>query len=153
MAVVAGCDARRLVEEFLKARGMELSKEKTRIAHIEEGFDFLAQNICKYHGKLLIKPSKKNVKEFLDKVRGIVKENKSAKQISLINLLNPVVKGWANYHRHVVSSKVFHWADNEIWRLLWQWAKRRHPKKGKRWIREKYFNNWLRILTNDLSIF
>ena len=128
-----------LVEKFLKTRGMELSKEKTKITHIEEGFDFLGQNIRKYGGKLLIKPSKKNVKAFLDKIRGIVRENKSAKQISLINLLNPIIRGWANYHRHVVSSEIFHWVDNQIWRALWQWAKRRHPKKGKHWIKEKYF--------------
>ncbi|VBI28628.1 group II intron reverse transcriptase/maturase [Burkholderia pseudomallei] len=128
-----------LVEAFLKARGLTLSPEKTRITHIDDGFDFLGQHVRKYNGKLLIKPSPKNVKAFLDKVRRIVKDNKSAKQISLIRLLNPVIKGWANYHRHVVSSKVFHAVNHEIWHILWQWAKRRHPKKGKRWIRDKYF--------------
>jgi RNA-directed DNA polymerase len=128
-----------MVEQSLSTRGLELSQEKTRITHIDEGFDFLGQNIRKYNGKLLIKPSKKNVKAFLDKVRAIVKENKSAKQVSLINLLNPVIRGWANYHRHVVASRTFHTVDNKIWRLLWQWAKRRHPKKGKGWIKDKYF--------------
>ena len=61
-----------LVEAFLAERGLELSAEKTRIIHIEEGFDFLGQNVRKYNGKLLIKPSQKaNVQAFLEKVRGI----------------------------------------------------------------------------------
>jgi len=53
------------VEAFLAERGLELSKEKTKITHISEGFDFLGQNVRKYGGKLLIKPSVKNVKSVL----------------------------------------------------------------------------------------
>jgi RNA-directed DNA polymerase len=128
-----------LVEDFLKARGLELSQEKTRITHIEEGFDFLGQNIRKYDGKLLIKPAKKNVKAFLTKVREIVKAHKTAKQADVIKMLNPVIKGWADYHRHIVASEVFRSVDSQIWRLLWRWAKRRHSNKGNRWIRRQYF--------------
>ena len=58
------------MEHFLKERGLELSPEKTVVTHIEDGFDFLGQNVRKYNGKLLIKPSKKNVQAFLEKVRG-----------------------------------------------------------------------------------
>lgn len=137
-----------LVEEFLKIRGLELSQEKTRITHIEKGFDFLGQNVRKYNGKLLIKPSKKNTKTFLDKVRGIVKANKAIKQISLIRLLNPVIRGWVNYHKHVVAKVTFESVDKEIYKKLWQWAKRRHPNKSARWIKSKYFlternSNWV----------
>ncbi len=57
-----------LVEEHLKERGLELSPEKTKITHINEGFDFLGQKVRKYNGKLLIKPSKKNTKNFLEAV-------------------------------------------------------------------------------------
>lgn len=128
-----------LVEDFLKHRGLELSQEKTRITHIEEGFDFLGQNIRKYDGKLLIKPAKKNVKAFLTKVREIVKTHKTARQADLIKMLNPVIRGWAGYHRHVVAGEVFRSVDAQIWRLLWRWAKRRHPNKGGRWIRRQYF--------------
>ncbi len=128
-----------LVEKFLSARGLELSPEKTSITHIDKGFDFLGVSIRKYDGKLLTKPSKKNVKAFLDKVRKIIKENRGAKQINLIMVLNPIIRGWANYHKSVVASKTFHRVDNEIWQSLWQWAKRRHPKKCSRWIRDKYF--------------
>ena len=128
-----------LVEKFLSARGLELSPEKTSITHIDQGFDFLGVNIRKYNGKLLIKPSKKNVKAFLDKVRNAIKGNKTAKQINLIKMLNPIIRGWANYHRSVVAKETFNRVDNEIWRSLWQWAKRRHPNKSLVWIKEKYF--------------
>lgn len=96
-----------LVEQFFKARGVELSQEKTRITHIEEGFDFLGQNVRKYNGKLLIRPSRKNVKPFRDKVRRLIKANKQAKTGNLIAKVNPVIRGWAYYHRHVASSAVF----------------------------------------------
>ena len=128
-----------LVEKFLSARGLELSPEKTGITHIDEGFDFLGVNIRKYNGKLLIKPSKKNVKAFLDKVRNAIKGNKTAKQINLIKMLNPIIRGWANYHRSVVAKETFNRVDSEIWHSLWQWAKRRHPNKSLVWIKEKYF--------------
>ncbi len=137
-----------LIEAFLNARGLELSQEKTRITHIAEGFDFLGQNIRKYKGKLLIKPSKKNVKTFLGKVRETAKGNKQAKAGNLVVLLNPLIRGWANYHRHVSSKRTYVAIDDAIFRLLWQWAKRRHPNKPRRWIKEKYFKsvnnrNWV----------
>ena len=95
------------VVEFLAERGLVLSPEKTKITHISEGFDFLGWNIRKYNGKLLMKPSKANVKAHLDKIREIIKGNKTAKQANLIRLLNPVLRGWANYHRHIVAKKTF----------------------------------------------
>jgi RNA-directed DNA polymerase len=128
-----------LVEKFLQPRGLEISPEKTKIVHINEGFDFLGQNIRKYRGKLLIKPSKGNVKSFLKKVREIIKGNKTSSTANLIKLLNPVIRGWANYHRHVVASKTFNYIDSEIWRALWCWAICRHPHKNKYWIKDKYF--------------
>lgn len=82
-----------MIEQFLRERGLLLSPEKTRITHISEGFDFLGQNVRKYQGKLLIKPSKKNVLAFLTKIRSIIRENWTAKQRNLIGLLNPVIKG------------------------------------------------------------
>jgi RNA-directed DNA polymerase len=127
------------VIEFLAERGLVLSPEKTKITHIRDGFDFLGWNIRKYDDKLLMKPSKANVKAHLDKIREIIKGNKTAKQANLIRLLNPVLRGWANYHRHIVAKKTFGRVDNTVWLTLWQWATRRHPTKGVRWIREKYF--------------
>lgn len=127
------------VVEFLAERGLVLSPEKTKITHIREGFDFLGWNIRKYHDKLLMKPSKANVKAHLDKIREVIKGNKTAKQANLIRLLNPVLRGWANYHSHVVAKKTFGKVDTYVWSMLWQWAVRRHPNKGDRWVKEKYF--------------
>ena len=128
-----------LVETFLAIRGLTLSATKTKITHIEEGFDFLGQNVRKYRSKLLIKPAKKNVAAFLTKIRAIVKGNKTSTQAALIHQLNPVIRGWANYHRHAVAKATFTAVDSEIWKVLWQWAVRRHPQKGKRWIKERYY--------------
>src|SRR5215471_8088045 len=132
-------EVRPVVEEFLRHRGLELSPEKTLVRSIEEGVDFLGQHLRKYHGKLLIKPAQKSIKAFLRKVRGVSKAHKSAAAGSLICLLNPLIRGWALYHRHVVSAKVFQSVDHAIFQALWRWAKRRHPKKGVRWVKARYF--------------
>ena len=129
------------VVEFLAERGLVLSPEKTKITHIREGFDFLGWNIRKYNGILLMKPSKANVKAHLDKIREVIIGNKTAKQANLIRLLNPVLRGWANYHSHVVAKKTFGKVDTYVWSMLWQWAARRHPKKGDRWVKKKYFKS------------
>lgn len=100
-----------LIERFLQERGLHLSPEKTRIVHIETGFDFLGQNIRKYRNgrqrKLFITPARKNVKAFLDKVRKIVKDHKQATAGHLILQLNPAIRGWALYHQHVVSMNIY----------------------------------------------
>ncbi|MGF6305021.1 MULTISPECIES: group II intron maturase-specific domain-containing protein [Paraburkholderia] len=130
-----------LVEVFLQERGLTLSLEKTRITHISQGFDFLGQNIRKYpNGKLRIKPSKKNVQTFLMKVRAVINDNASAEQVNLIGLLNPIIDGWSNYHRYVVSKEVYSAVDTTIWQALWKWCCGRHPSKGARWIRARYFH-------------
>jgi RNA-directed DNA polymerase len=134
------CEVRPLIERFLNERGLRLSPEKTTITHITVGFDFLGQNLRQYGGKLLIKPSKKNVQTFLEKVRGIIKSNRSDTQETLIWKLNPVIRGWANYHRHIVAHRTYKWVDAAIWRALWQWARRRHSNKPLRWVAEKYWH-------------
>ena len=137
-----------LVEQFLQLRGLELSPKKTVITHVEQGFDFLGQNVRKYpKGKLLIKPSKKNVKTFLDGIRKIIKAGLGLSAAELIDWLNPKIRGWANYHRHVVSKRVFQRVDHVIFISLWQWARRRHPEKSLGWLKQKYFerqgqDNW-----------
>jgi RNA-directed DNA polymerase len=142
-----------LIEGFLRERGLVLSPEKTVITPIEDGFDFLGQNVRKYHGKLLITPSRKNVQAFLTKVRTTIKGHKQITAGRLILLLNPLIRGWALYHRHVVSKATFAGVDNAIFHTLWQWAVRRHPGKNRAWIRGKYFqtrgeNHW--VFTGDV---
>jgi RNA-directed DNA polymerase len=135
-------EARPLVRRFLRERGLKLSADKTRITHIDEGFDFLGQNLRKYDGKPLAKPSKKNTHVFLEKVRGLIKANQSVSQAQLIVMLNPVIRGWANYHRHCAASDTFNRVDHAIWQALWRWARRRHPKKSRDWVKKHCFPAW-----------
>jgi RNA-directed DNA polymerase len=129
-----------LVEQFLQERGLELSPTKTVITHVEHGFDFLGQNVRRYpNGKLLIKPSRKNVGTFLNGIRQIIKDAHGVSAADLLDQLNPKIRGWANYHRHVVSKRTFGRVDHTIFSNLWQWARRRHPNKPPRWVNQKYF--------------
>jgi RNA-directed DNA polymerase len=137
-----------LIKEFLKERGLELSEEKTHITHIDDGFDFLGWNFRKHGGKLLIKPSKNSIEKVTRKISDVIKKAKAWKQENLINALNPIIIGWSNYHRSVVSKKVFSNLDYRMWNMLWKWAKRRHPDKSRTWIARKYWHsegsrNWV----------
>jgi RNA-directed DNA polymerase len=141
-------EVRPLVEQFLAERGLALSQQKTRVTHIEDGFDFLGTHVRKYRGKLFCTPAKKNVQAFLDTIRGIVKRHKQALTGTLIRQLNPVIRGWAQYHQHGASKRTFAQVDHHIFTLLWQWARRRHPQQSRHWIRDQYFrsedgNNWV----------
>ena len=140
-----------IVESFLQERGLELSPEKTMITHLTDGFDFLGQNIRRYpNGKLLIKPARKSIRTLLARVREIIREHLGGTAHQLITRLNPLIRGWANYHRHVVSKRIFARIDDKIFRLLWRWARARHPRKGRRWIKRKYFE---RVGTRDWWFF
>jgi RNA-directed DNA polymerase len=127
------------VEAFLRERGLRLSKEKTKITHIETGFDFLGASVRKYGRKLLIRPSKDNVLGLLRDLREVIRTRKAATALDLILQLNSRLRGWANSQRHLVASRAFRHVDKRIFETLWQWAKRRHPTKGKGWVRQKYF--------------
>jgi RNA-directed DNA polymerase len=129
------------VEAFLQTRGLQLAPEKTRIVSIDDGFDFLGWNFRKYSGTLLIKPSKKNAQAFYRKVKEIISRHKTVPQEKLIRLLNPVLRGWANYHSPVVAKVAFSRMDHPLFRAIWRWAKRRHPNKNAAWIRKKYFRS------------
>jgi RNA-directed DNA polymerase len=137
-----------LVEQCLAERGLALSREKPRVTHIEEGLDCLGPCVRKYRGKLLCTPAKKNVRSFLDTIRGIAKRHKQALTGTLIMQWNPVIRGWAQYHQHGASTRTFAKIDHQVFTLLWQWARRRHPRKSRHGIRGKYFraedgNNWV----------
>lgn len=127
------------IENFLAERGLTLSAEKTRMTRIEQGFDFLSQNVRKYKSKVIIKPSKQSVTNLLGKIRNTIMKSRAVTQVELINRLNPQIRGWAYYHRHMCARKTFEKIDHEIFTSLWSWAKRRHPNKSRKWIKEKYF--------------
>jgi RNA-directed DNA polymerase len=130
-----------LVEQFMRDRGLQLSPEKTCITPIENGFDFLGQNVRKHGGKLLIKPSEKNTHTFLEKMRQCIRKGGGLSQADLIRQLHPIVRGWANYHRHVVAKETFKKAEWILWHSLWRWARRRHPGKGSQWIIQRYWHS------------
>jgi len=129
-----------MVEAFLKERGLQISAEKTRITQITEGFNFLSQNVRKYgNGKLLIKPSKDAVSSFKEKIKLAIQRCKGSAAHVLICELNPIIRGWVNFHKHVVSKLTFWKLSKYIFAKLMHWAKQQHPKKKIHWIWKKYF--------------
>lgn len=127
------------VRAFLEERGLHLSPEKTRLVHIEEGFDFLGFNVRKYDGKLLIKPAPKSVKAFLRGIRELVKCHVAAPTDVLIRQLNSKLRGWGYYYRGVVSKETFYRIDKAVYGYLYRWMRRRHPNKPMTWIRRRYY--------------
>jgi len=132
---------RAAIRSFLSRRGLNLSGEKTRIIRIEDGFDFLGQHLRKYGEKFIITPSKNSVKGIVAKTRKIIKSHLGSTTAEMLQELNPVIRGWANYHRYACSKKTFRYVDSCIFKNLWDWAKRRHPSKKIRWIRSRYFRS------------
>ena len=127
------------VKQWLLERGLELSTEKTKLVHIDEGFNFLGFNVRQYNGKLLIKPQKEKVLAFCKKIGETIKKMATVKQEALIRKLNPILRGFANYYQGVVSKETFQYIRYRVWNYLWSWCKRRHHNKSKDWISNKYF--------------
>ena len=130
------------IKEWLAKRGLKISDEKTRIVHIDDGFNFLGFNLRHYNDKLLIKPQKEMVLAFCKKIGKTLSEMKTSTQQDVIKKLNPLLRGFANYYRGVVSKETFSYIHSRLWKYLWRWAKRRHPNKPKRWIKDKYFHSY-----------
>ena len=136
------------LRRFLEKRGIKLNKMKTRITTKREGFTFLGFTIEQPRRKLYMRPQDEKIKKFLNRLKEIVWSNKQIAQNKLIRKLNPVLRGWAMYYRYSDANRAFEITDYELWKLLWRWAKRRHPHRGKRWILNKYFGkvgeaNWV----------
>lgn len=163
-------DCQRVIENWLNEIGLELKPSKTHISHtLKEidgkiGLDFLGFNIRQYpvgkcnsgkntHGvklgfKTIIKPSKERVKAHIKKIGDIIRSHKSAPQEALISKLNPIISGWSNYYSTVCSKETFSYCDHIVYQQLKRWAERRHPKKNKTWVKEKYWKstnnrNWV----------
>ncbi len=130
-----------VIQSWLSERGLALHPEKTRIVHVDDGFNFLGFFIKRYEGKCLIKPQKEKVLAFLKNIRRWLSNHQYATAEMVIQHLNPILRGWTNNYRHQVSAQVFSYVRDRIFRMIWRWCLRRHAKdqKGKRWIRRKYF--------------
>jgi RNA-directed DNA polymerase len=129
------------VEVFLAKRGLALSRAKTRIVHVNDGFEFLGFEIRRFGEKLLTRPQKEKVLEHLRVIKAHLDANKQAPASRVITDLGPVIRGWSNYYRHAASKKTFGKASHRTWEMLWNWAKRRHPNKPSKWVKNRYFAN------------
>jgi len=128
-----------IIKQWLSERGLELNEEKTKVTNVNEGFNFLGFNIRSYKGKCLVKPQKEKVFAKLREIKEWLRNNCSAKPEAVINHLKPILRGWANYYKHGVSKEVFVYFDHKMVLALWKWAKKRHPNKGRKWVKNKYF--------------
>ncbi len=150
------------LKPYLETRGLELAMDKTKITHIEEGFDFLGFNIRKYKthngSKILTKPSKDSIKNAKRKISEKAKQLYGKNVQKLIGTLNPITLGTANYWSPTVAKKVFSEMDSYIWKVQYKFLRRLHPKKSWQWISKRYFkpdktgqsnNNW--ILTDPIT--
>jgi RNA-directed DNA polymerase len=148
---------RRLTQAWLQDIGLELSEQKTRIAHTlekiegEAGFNFLGFQVRQYRAskyntargrgfKTLITPSQEAVKRHWATLSALISQHKAAKQANLIGILNPIIAGWANYYSAVVSTKTFHLLDHRLYEKLRRWAFFRHPRKSRRWAIQRYWD-------------
>jgi RNA-directed DNA polymerase len=143
------------IKQWLSTRGLELSAEKTLITSMEEGFDFLGFNHRHYNGKLLIKPSKKKVLDFCKRIGREISAMNGCEQEVVIKRLNPILRGFSNYYKGVVSKQTFEYIKSRTWQYLWSWSKRKHPNKNTKWVRKRYFktidgNKWtFATITSD----
>ena len=127
------------VKQFLAERGLRLSPEKSRISHIQDGFDFLGANIRKYGKKLMMKPARQNFLAFMRGLRTFLRERSGTATWKVIQELNRRIRGWVNFYRCLVSSRTFRALDALLFRSLWRWVRRRHPSKRSRWLKSQYF--------------
>jgi RNA-directed DNA polymerase len=129
------------VEHFLAERGLRLCHEKTTLTQVDDGFDFLGQNVRRSrHGQVLRKPSRANVRTFLKEIRETIRgAGRSMTAGELIQELTPKIRGWALYHRHASSKRSYAYVDHQIHQALWRWAKRRHRNPSAHWVSQRYF--------------
>jgi RNA-directed DNA polymerase len=121
------------VASVLEPMGLRLSEEKTRVCHIDEGFDFLGWRIQRRRWKgragkraVYTYPSKKALASVMEKVRSLTRRRKHRTLAELLHSVSPVLRGWCNYFRHGVSSRTFGYLDHfAFWRII-GWLRKRH---------------------------
>jgi RNA-directed DNA polymerase len=139
--------------EWLTPRGLTFNEDKTKIVHLNEGFDFLGFGIRRYpNRKLLIKPSQAAIRRARERLASETRTLRGGNATAVIAALNPVIRGWAAYYRGVVSSGVFSSLDHYMWKLTYKWATWRHNNKPKRWIVGRYFGKF-NTFRNDRWVF
>ncbi len=144
--LVALCDSREQADTvkarltpWLASRGLAFNEDKTRVVHLDDGFDFLGFNVRRYHDKLLIKPSTEAVRRVRRRLSAEMLALRGANAAAVLHTINPIVRGWSAYYRSVVSRETFQSLDHHLWKLTYKWACFRHHRKPKRWIVNRYF--------------
>lgn len=132
------------IRVFLNERGLDLSEEKTSTRHIDEGVDFLGQNVRRINDKIIVTPSQKNVSNVLAKIREIISSPDMRDLETLLVELNPVITGWANCHRHVEAMEQYANVDVRIHIMVLRFLKRLYRDKSVKWIK----GNYLRKIPN-----
>ncbi|WP_089131720.1 group II intron reverse transcriptase/maturase, partial [Tolypothrix sp. NIES-4075] len=153
-------NAVKILSEWMKPKGLTLSDEKTKIIHLNEGFDFLGFNIRQYQVstsktglKLLIKPSKKSVQNIRSKLRSEWHNYKGKPVDAVIKKLNPIIRGEANYFRTGVSSEIFNSLDHWLYEKQKRYVKHAHRKKSDKWRKAKYWGRLNLDRPNDKWVF
>lgn len=138
-----------LLAEWLAPKGLAFNEDKTGIVYVgESGFDFLGFNVRRYHGKLLIKPSKAAVRRIRERLRTEIRALRGSNARAVIATLTPIIKGWAAYYRGVVSKRTFSALDDYLWALTYKWATYSHPTKSKWWVSARYFGKFNKFRNN-----
>jgi RNA-directed DNA polymerase len=131
------------LQPYLDKRGLELEEDKTKVIHINEGFDFLGFNFRRYPTRdgmrLFIKPSQESVKKAKARIREIFEFYKGREVGQLIEKLNPVLRGVANYWSPTVAKKIYRDLDSYVLERTLIYLRHRHHRKSIKWIRAKYF--------------
>jgi RNA-directed DNA polymerase len=128
--------------------GLRLSVEKSRVCHIDEGFEFLGFRIQRQLKRGTTKhyvytwPSKKALMSITDKVRNLTRRHKHRTLADLLRRLNPVLRGWCNYFQHGVSKRTFDYLDHFTWWRVVTWMRKRHH--GLAWgvFHRRFLPNW-----------
>jgi RNA-directed DNA polymerase len=128
---------------WLAQRGLGFNEDKTRITKVDDGFDFLSFNIRRYHGaggaKVLTRPSGDAMKKMRRRIANELRTLRGSRLLDVIGVLNPIIRGQANYYRSGASSRSFAALDNHLWQHLQKWVRRRHPRKTRKWVIGRYF--------------
>jgi RNA-directed DNA polymerase len=127
--------------------GLSLSKEKTSIAHIDEGIEFLGWKIKRQPGRnsrprVYTYPSKRSLQAVTGKVKQITRTGQNQTLDQLLHRLNPVLRGWCAYFRHGVSSRTFNYLRAYTWRRVIIWLRGKHHRRNWRWLRRRYLPGW-----------
>jgi RNA-directed DNA polymerase len=132
----------------LRPMGLRLSEAKTRIVHVDEGFDFLGFRIRRApkrgSGKLTVYtyPSKGALASVKAKVRAATREATNQPLATLCYRLSPIVRGWVNYFRHGVSKATFDYLREFTWRRVICWLRHKHRRASWKWLLRRYLPRW-----------